>query len=269
MKSADLRFAKIRKSATSAAAEFDGAMAKTLKTLPSKHALRRARRLAMLRMKHGQIALRRFGSQSVQSLERGAVKGRAIATEAVSAARTFKRKLLLEIAPEMLWLRRRRETLNNLAKALGVGACLWLMIWLWGRPRADLAKPGPAAASTTAIAPVTQGKPADARTPDDAATEIHGGSPGVQGGSADGAADLLANGVADGADGASRGAMQRVASQMTAGKGRDYTAPPWTKWYDEDAESQGPNATSATGTSSGADSAAATEPVSAKKSGGR
>jgi hypothetical protein len=45
-------------------------------------------------------------------------------------------------------------------------------------------------------------------------------------------ADVSADGVTDGAAaGDSKGGMQRVASQVTPGKGRDYTAPPWTKWY--------------------------------------
>jgi hypothetical protein len=235
MESADLRFATMTKSTATAAAEFDGAIAKALKPLPSKPALRRARRLAMLRVSRAQMALSSLGSQMMRSLGRGVVKGTAIAAETVAAARSFERKLSLETAPEMLWLNRRHAMLNNVAKGLGVGACLWLMIWLWGRPQADFAKAAPAAVSTAAASPVTQEKPADARAADDAST-------GARAGSVERTADVSADSVADGAAARdSTGGIKRVASQVTASKGRDYTAPPWTKWYSaaDMTESQG------------------------------
>jgi hypothetical protein len=225
MKSADLRFAKMMKGTAAAATEFDGAIARTLNTLPSKHALRRARRLAMLRASRGQMALMSLGSRLMKSLGHGAVNGRAIAADAIAAAHSFERKFSLETAPEMFRLMRRRGMLSNVAKGLSVGVSLWLVIWLWGRPQADFSKAAPAAASTTAASPVTQEKPADAQAADDAST-------GVQGGSVDGTANVSADRVADGtAAGPSTGGVRRVASQVTAGKGRDYTAPPWTKWY--------------------------------------
>ncbi len=271
MKSADLRFAKMRMGAAAAAAEFDGAVGRAL---PSRRALRRMRRTAMLRVKRGQMALRDLAS-------RGLVKGRAIGVRAIAAAGGFKKKLWLEMAPEILWLKRRRGMLNNAAKVLGVGVCLWLVVWLWGRPRPDFVRAKRVSASTNAPAPVTQQRPAGAQpaenssvgAPVGASAKAEGGSAGTAAnGTANevgtGAADEAATGTVDRAANESAGGLQRVASQVSAGKERDYTAPPWTKWYDEDGkESKAPSAVIAA--PSATNSAGAAESASAKKGGGR
>jgi hypothetical protein len=268
MKSADLRFAKMRRGVAAAAAEFDGAVGRAL---PSRPALRRMRRAAMLRMRRGQMALRDLAS-------RGLVKGRAIGVRAIAVAGSFKRKLWLEMAPEMLWLRRRRGMLNNAAKVLGVGMCLWLVVWLWGRPRPEFVRAKRVSASTNAPVPVTPQADVPPREDSSAGAPV-GASAKAESGSASaaangtvaGAADEAATGTVDRAaneSGESGGGLQRVASQVSADKPRDYTAPPWTKWYDEDGkESKAPSAVTAA--PSGADSAGGAESASAKKGGGR
>ena len=191
----------------------------------------------------------------------------------------------------MDWIGRQRTILRNVANALGVAACLWLMIWLWGRPSAGVAGVPPAIVRITPTVPATPKEgPANAAAPNVVAPNVV--APNVvapnavaaESEKAESAPAVTDTGSAD----TTGGGVQKPTSRVNVAGGRDYTAPPWTKWYDDPKQTGSQQAGSertgsgqasagpATATdrgkaeaSPGADSAVTAEPAPAAKGGGR
>jgi hypothetical protein len=182
------------------------------------------------------VAVKLWGSQTKRRMEpalarltKAGARGRAAVASTASAAASG---MMKSWAATLNWAERQGAMLTHIGTALGVVACLALVIWLWGQPRGYMARATPVAANSNAPAPAAA-TPAPAVPTAAAASKPdvqNAQEPAGQASSTEGAstaAEEVEPPVGTGSG------VQRVAVKMNVEK-VGYTAPPWIKWYSED-----------------------------------
>jgi hypothetical protein len=125
-----------------------------------------------------------------------------------------------DVWPAVDWVGKARN-LRGLRTALGVAACLALILWLWGRPRAAVNEATPVATSSPAV--VSAPKAPAANEPSASAIKAQ-----VQ---AEIDATIHKAAAPDDSANVAEEAVAKVPAKAHGTKGDDYIAPPWTKWY--------------------------------------
>jgi hypothetical protein len=125
-----------------------------------------------------------------------------------------------DVWPAVDWVEKARN-LKGLRTALGVAACLAMILWLWGRPRAAVNEATPVATSSPAAGSAP--KVPAAKEPSASAIKAQ-----VQ---AEIDATIHKAAAPDDSANVAEEAVAKVPAKAHGTKGDDYIAPPWTKWY--------------------------------------
>ena len=125
-----------------------------------------------------------------------------------------------DVWPAVDWVGKARS-LRGAGTALGVAACLALMIWLWGRPRPAVNEATPAATSSPAVVAAPR-EPAAAE-PSASAVKAQ-----VQ---AEIDATIHKAAAPDDSAIVANDTVAKAPAKVRTVKADDYVAPPWTKWY--------------------------------------
>jgi hypothetical protein len=144
----------------------------------------------------------------------------AAAVEAATLRDSSEPRVSDDVWPAVDWVGK-AHSLRGVWTSFGVAACLALILWLWGRPRAMVNEVAPVATSSPAV--VAAPKAPAAKEPSASAIKAQ-----VQ---AEIDATIHKAAAPDDSANLAEDAVAKIPAKAREAKGDDYIAPPWTKWY--------------------------------------